>query len=297
MKKLSIIAVVLLTLTMLSTMLIFIPQESEASPLTVVILNLQGEPPKVDVSPGSSGIIKFDGTVSCTKYGPDQVKVFLQAQSDTGGASVIPPSLVFTGAGGSEETKSFAVTTRVPQGYTFMATPQVTVSGYFVQGGLQYDASSVTQIIEIEPYYKLQVDTPPPQEIGAGEFVHFPIKIQNVGNSEDTYRFEFLNLEKLQDNQWTVATITDKTFIEDEIKTLTVSAQAPQTWTIWRNEVTPFNLRITSIQSEETAIMVRYDVPLYVRQKGIYIPGFSPVFAIMGIGIVALIMGKRRFAG
>jgi len=294
MKKLSILLVALLTLTMLCSMLIFVPQKAEASPITVVTLNLQGEPPKVDVSPGSAGIVKIDGTVTCLKYGPDQVKVFLQGQSDTGGASVIPPSLVFGGTGGTEETKVFAITTRVPQGYTFMATPQVTVSGYFVQGGLQYEIPPVTQIIEIEPYYKLEVDTPPPQEIGAGEFVYFAIRITNVGNSEDTYRFEFLNLEKLQENQWTVATITDKTFIEDEMKTITVSAQAPQTWTIWRNEVTPFNLRITSVQSEETSFLVRYDVPLYVRQKGIYIPGFSPVFAIIGIGVVALILGKRR---
>ncbi len=294
MKRLSIIAIVLLTMTMFSTMLIFVPEESEASPITVVTLSLEGEPPKADVSPGSSGIIKVQGTVTCVKYGPDQVKVSLIAQSDTGGASVIPAFHVFAGSTASEESKQFTITTRVPMGYTFMATPQIVISGSFSQGGLIYEVPPVMQIIEVLPYYKLQVDTPPPQEIGAGEFVYFAIRITNVGNAEDTYRFDFLNLKDLQDKQWTVATITDKTFNEDEIRTIEVSAQAPQTWTIWRNEVTPFNLRITSIQSEETTFLVRYDVPLYVRQKGIYIPGFSPVFAILGIGIVALIMGKRR---
>lgn len=294
MKRRSIVMIALLSMMLIGTMLIFVPEEAEASPITVVTLTTQPEPPKVDVSPGSAGIVTISGTIYCLKYGPDQVKVYLQAQSETGGASVIPPSSVFGGTGGSEETKAFAVTTRVPMGYTFMATPQVTISGYFVQGGLQYEIPPVTQLIEIQPYYKLEVDTPPPQEIGAGEFVYFPIKITNVGNAEDTYRFDFMNLEKLQENQWTVATITDKTFLEDEMKTITVSAQAPQTWSIWRNEVTPFNLRITSVQSEETAFLVRYDVPLYVRQKGIYIPGFSPIFAIIGIGLVAVIMGKKR---
>jgi hypothetical protein len=294
MKRLSIMAIILLTMTMFSTMLILAPEESEASPLTVVTLKLQEVPPKVDVSPGSSGITTFQGEIRCIKYGPDQVKAYLQASSDTGGANVNPPSRVFSGASGSEEVDTFSLTTRVPMGYTFMATPQVVVSGYFVQGGLTYEIPAVTQFIEIEPYYKLQVDTPPPQEIGAGEFVFFSIRITNVGNVEDTYRFEFMNLEDLVDKQWTVPTITDKTFYEKEMRTIEVSAQAPQTWTIWRNEVISFNLRITSIQSEETAFLVRYDVPLYVRQKGIYIPGFSPVFAILGIGVVALIMGKRR---
>jgi hypothetical protein len=277
------------------SMMIFTAEEAEASPITVVTLTLQPEPPKVDVSPGSSGIVTLTGTVYCLKYGPDQVKVSLSGSSDISGASVIPPNMVFGGTGGSEETRSFAVTTRVPQGTTFLATPQVTVAGNFVQGGLQYNINPVMQIIEVEPYYKLEVDTPPPQEIGAGEFVYFAIKITNVGNTEDTYEFIFDNLKDLQGKEWTVATITPKTYLEKETKTITVSAQAPQTWSLWRNEVQPFNLRIISQQATEEGGDVKYFVPLYVRQKGIYIPGFSPMFAIMGIGVVALIMGKRRF--
>jgi hypothetical protein len=294
MKLRPVLMIALLTVTTLSAMMMLIPQETEASPITVVTLTLQAEPPKVDVSPGSSGIVTLQGTVYCLKYGPDQVKVNLIGSSDISAASVIPPNMVFGGAGGTEETRSFAITTRVPQGTTFTATPQVTVSGTFIQGGLNYNIPPVQQLIEILPYYKLEVDTPPPQEIGAGEFVYFSIKITNVGNTEDTYEFVFDNLKDLQDKGWTVATITPKTYIEDEVKTLTVSGQAPQTWTIWRNEVQPFNLRILSQQSAEEGGDVKYFVPLYVRQKGIYIPGFSPMFAIMGIGAVAMVMGKRR---
>jgi hypothetical protein len=182
----------------------------------------------------------------------------------------------------------------VPQGTTFLATPVVTISGNFVQGGLVQNINPVNQIIEIQPYYKLEVDTPPPQEIGAGEFVYFSIKITNVGNTEDTFEFIFDNLKDLQGKQWTVATITPKTYQEKETKTLTVSAQAPQTWSLWTNEVQPFNLRILSQQSLAEGGDVKYFVPLYVRQKGIYIPGFSPMFALMGIGMVAIVMGKRR---
>jgi hypothetical protein len=230
MKFRPVILIALLTMTAFSSIMIFSAEEAEASPITVVTLTLQPEPPKVDVSPGSSGIITLTGTVYCLKYGPDQVKVALTASSDISGASVIPPNMVFGGTGGAEETRSFSVTTRVPQGTTFLATPQVTVSGNFVQGGLVQNVNPVMQIIEVEPYYKLEVDTPPPQEIGAGEFVYFSIKITNVGNTEDTYEFIFDNLKDLQGKEWTVATITPKTYQEKETKTLTVSAQAPQTW-------------------------------------------------------------------
>jgi hypothetical protein len=294
MKRLSIMLIALLTLSMFSMMIITVPEEAEASPLTIVLLSLQAEPPKVDVSPGSAGIITMLGSVTCTKYGPDPVKVFLTGSSDFGPAPVVPSSFVFGGSAGTESSATFSVTTRVPVGTTFTLTPAVTVQGRYDQGGLTGTISAVNQIIQIEPYYKLEVDTPPPQEIGAGEFVYFAIKITNVGNTEDTYEFIFQNLEKLQEIGWIVATITPKTFQEDDVKTITVSAQAPQTWSLWRNEVTPFNLRILSQQSVEEGGNVRYDVPLYVRQKGIYIPGFSPIFLIAGLGAVALAMGKRR---
>lgn len=294
MKRYSIVIIAMITLSMLGMMLSYVPEEAEASPLTIVTLKLQPDPPSVDVSPGSAGIVTMHGEISCTKYGPDPVKCFLQGSSDFGPAPVVPSNFVFSGSSGGEQSDTFSVTTRVPMGTTFTMTPAITVQGYFDQGGLRNNIAPVNQIIQIEPYYKLEVDTPPPTEIGAGEFVYFSIKITNVGNTEDTYEFIFLNLEDLVDKQWTVATITPKTFQEDDVKTITVSAQAPQTWTIWRNEVQPFNLRIVSQQSQEEGGNVRYDVPLYVRQKGIYIPGFSPMFAFMGIGIVALVMGKRR---
>lgn len=294
MKRLSIMLIALLTLSMFSMMTFVATEEAEASPLTIVTLSMQAEPPKVDVSPGSAGIVTMLGTVKCTKYGPDLVKVFLQGSSDFGPAPVVPSSFVFSGQAGAENTDTFSVTTRVPVGTTFTLTPAITVQGYFDQGGLRSTVNPVNQIIQIEPYYKLEVDTPPPQEIGAGEFVYFAIKITNVGNTEDTYEFIFQNLEKLQEVGWIIATITPKTFQEDDVKTITVSAQAPQTWSLWRNEVTPFNLRILSQQSADEGGNVRYDVPLYVRQKGIYIPGFSPIFLIAGLGAVALAMGKRR---
>jgi hypothetical protein len=122
MKRLSIILIALLTLSMFSMMIFTVPEEAEASPLTIVTLSLQPDPPKVDVSPGSAGIVTMHGSVTCTKYGPDLVKVFLTGSSDFGPAPVVPASFVFSGQAGAENTDTFSVTTRVPMGTTFTLT-------------------------------------------------------------------------------------------------------------------------------------------------------------------------------
>jgi len=287
-------AVVMLGLmvTMFVSITVVLSNEAKAFPSTNVNLELPAESPKVEYIPGDSGTVEFTCQITCNISGSEDVKAFLQANVNIGGAIVYPQSFIFNESGEPEEKVNFTVAIRVP--YDTDLLPHVTVSGYFFQGGLQCEIPPVTQKIEVEPYYRIEVETPSPQKIGAGEYVYFPLKIKNIGNTEDIYRFEFLNLGDLCDDQWVIETITHQTFPANEAKTVWVSAQAPQTWTIWRNEVTPFNLRITSVKSEETHSLVQHDVYLYVREKGSYIPGFSPVFAILGICLVAMFMGKRR---
>ncbi len=298
MKGHSVIWVVLVISTMLVSFIFLVPERARASTPSSVTLKLQDTPPKVDVSPGSVGIVKVDGTATCLKYGPDPVKVFLQGQSDIGAANVIPSRMVFTGTHGSEGTQQFSVITRVPKGLTSKSTPKVTISGYFIHGGLQYEIPPVTQIIEIKPYYRLEADIPPPQEIGADGFVDFKIKVTNIGNAENTCSFILMGMTDLMNQYWTYETVTPYpiTFMEGETRTITVRVQGPQTQTNERNKITPYNLRITSIQSEKTAFLERYDVPLHIYQKGFSIPGFSSLFAFIGIGFVALVMGKNRFS-
>lgn len=288
--------IVLVTLTMLLPSLFLAVGRVEASTTSKVTLTLQDSSPRADVSPHSTGMVTIAGQIKCTVNGTVPLKVYLQAQSETGSVDVTQSNRVFNWSSGIEETENFTVTTRVPQRYSSLSTAQVTVYGYFIQRGLQYEIPPVTQIIEIEPYYDIEVDPPPPQEIEVGDFVYFPIKITNVGNAEDTYEFIYMNSEELCDEEWIRPTITPKTFLMGETRTVTVSAQAPQTWTLWRNKITPIELRILSVQSMEEGGSLRYDLTLHVRQRGSYISGFSPVFALTGVVITALVMGRRRLS-
>ncbi len=192
-----------------------------ASPLTSVTLDLQDEAPSVDVSPGSSGIVEVNGVVTCVKYGPDQVKVSLAGSSDMGGTSVDPPNMVFSGVSGVEETRTFMATTRVPQGTTSTATPELMVSGIFVQGGLQYPVNPVSIIIEVVPYCKIAVE-PVEREIkvNAGEDLHIEAVITNVGNCEDIYSIDMMNRASLANNGFGMPSPMEITFLEKENRTI-----------------------------------------------------------------------------
>ncbi len=206
---------------LLLSVLIIFPTPSSASPFTVVTLNLQGEPPKVDVSPGSSGIVEVDGNVTCLKYGPDQVKVSLTSSSDISGASCEPPNFVFDGISGSEETQPFKISTRIPQGTTSSATPQVTVSGNYIQGGLVSNINPVSTIIEIIPYCKIEAKVSDSDlDVNAGGEVGVELRIVNVGNCDDSYEIDINNKDNLRDRGFNFPGAMEITLPEKENETI-----------------------------------------------------------------------------
>jgi hypothetical protein len=284
------------SLFMLLSLLLWIPGKAVADAPCIINLGFQNPPPKINLSTGNSSIIEINGEINCTLYGTSPKKVYLFAQSTIGSASITPSFFLFTGSNGTVKSDTFIVNLRLSRSYSTIDSQKITVSGYFIQDGIHYELRSISQNVEMAPYYKIEVNTPPPQEIGAGESVSFPLRVTNSGNSEDSFRFELLNMEELCNDQWILPSITDQTFSAKETRTVTISAQAPQTWTLYRNKITTFRLRLTSTQSEETYFLVRKDVSLFVRQEGMYIQGFSPMFALIGLGLVSMILGKKRLS-
>lgn len=200
----------------------------EASPITTVTLALPEEQPTVDVSPGSSGIVEMDGEITCEKYGPDDVKVFLQGSSDYGPAPVEPSSYIFSGVSGSVESQPFKVSTRVPIGTSSSETPTLTVSGYFDQGGLRYSIQPVSQIIVILPYYKVRYyieDREVSVQSGEGEKIEF--KIINYGNCEDFFQIDFENRDELMSKGFKMTEPFEVHMEEDSNKSISVQVTAP----------------------------------------------------------------------
>jgi hypothetical protein len=267
----------------------------QGSPSNNVTLSLQSDPPMVDVSGGSDGMVSIPGHVNVSHNGTDAIKVFLKADADIGSANLEPSYFIFEGGNESVNSNSFNITSRVPHGYTNDESLGVSVSGYFLVDNLSYPISEVEQDIVIKPHFAPEAVNPPPQEIGVAEYVYFSIKITNQGNSEDTYEFNIDNCKSLCSEMWTIATLTPKTFGAGETKAVTFSAQAPYTWTTYANKVTEIKLEIVSQGSRDQGGNVKEFVSLLVRERGSYIPGFTPSFAIIGIILVSLVVKKEKW--
>ncbi len=201
----------------------------KASPLTTVTLDLQDETPEVDVSPGSSGIVEVFGEVTCNKYGPDEVKVFLTGQSETGGCSVEPPSFVFSGVSGSEETEPFILTIRVPMGYTSKATPELSVGGNFDQGGLRTSISPVSTMIVVLQYYKIEYEVKERSfRCNSGEDAEIKFRAINVANGDDTFIIDIENGDSLESEGFKLFTPMEIQMPEDENKSVSLKIEVPE---------------------------------------------------------------------
>jgi hypothetical protein len=224
------ILVILLALGFLFLVIPISTNQVQANPLTIVTLTLQEDPPHVDVSPGSPGVVTITGTVTCVKYGPDYVKVFLSASCETSDASVVPPSFVFTQQTGQEKTETFSVTTRIPEGYPCKATPAITVSGYFDQGGLRTNIAPVSQIIIIDQYYKIDAYCPEGnlQTVKPGENFNLDLYVINEGNGDDTFFIDIENRASLNNKGFGLSESVETTICENEVRVVMLQIAIPE---------------------------------------------------------------------
>jgi hypothetical protein len=265
-----------------------------ASPLTEVTLKLQEEPPKVDVSPGSSGIVTAQGTVTCEKWGPDQVKVSLTGNSTFGGANVNPPNIVFGGASGSEETRSFSVTTRVPPGTPCTEKGELFVAGIFTQGGMQDDIDSVAIKIIILQFYQISVEN----EKGkiqnmnytskAGDTIQVDFYLRNEGNGNDVFNIDFGNRENMQKRDFELPVIKEIGINPNVRENVFLDIGIPKDTTgTFETQVV-----ITSKGSEKEGSSVTYILPVTLKVEEVSIPDkiLSFILSPLIIGIVIVIV-------
>ena len=271
-----------------------------ANPLTEVTLSLQEEPAYADVSPGSSGLVNIEGTVTCEKWGPDQVKVYLNATSTHGGASVVPPSYVFTGTGGSEETKPFGVTTRVPQGTSSSELVTVTVSGYYVQSALQYDIEPQSALIIVDQYYLVEVNSTEGLDLTgkAGENKDIKLNIKNAGNGNDVFEIDFQNRGDLEVKGFNLPAPKEITLHEESNENISLAIGIPEDI----SGTYDMEISITSLGSVNNNEPVSriVSIKMKVLEKSIteHIGSFifSPLMlvVIIIVIIVAIIIKKKR---
>ena len=233
-----------------------------ASPFTTVIISLQEDPPCVDVSPGSSGIFTVEGEVACVKWGPDQVKVFLQAQFEYANASVVPSNFVFAGTSGTEETESFTVSTKVPQGTSSLRTATLTVSGYWIQGGLQYEIAPVSIMVIILQYHKIDVFCNNTLlSLISGENHKIEFKVFNLGNGDDIFLLDLKNRDALEVKGFDLSPPMEFVITEKACRDIIFEVYIPENISGIHN----LNLCIISKGSEKSDSLCKYEITIILN--------------------------------
>jgi hypothetical protein len=280
----------LITIMMLVCMFAYVPQEAEASQLTIVTTSINPASQNVNVAPGSTGAILFSGECTAEPYGPAPIVVSLQAVMEGGGTAAVSPSS-FT-LSNQQTSQPLSISVVVPILISRQSMIKVRLTGTYQQG---MSAGSVgpseAQVIILQYYKFIVFSENPYQEVSPGDSLVFSLRIENLGNGQDTLVTKVLNQDDLVDDAWTLTPIPILTIDEKMEKKITYTIQTPQKWTIWQNKIHMIELQMVS---EDSGGAVKQDYPLFVRAKGVYIPGFEPIFTIMILVGMAFIMQHKR---
>jgi hypothetical protein len=294
----------LVMVLMLGSIFIYIPKEDEkVEAIGGPAITIRITQPRVTayVAPGQDGIVTFTGTVEAQiPWDPSFQYLIVQLTADAGGwPASNPPALIFNRA---TKQRDFALSVQVPIETSKKTQQQLSLTGRWSYspgiGGGTIPAS--TAIISVEQYYQFSVGCEKPYvQVQPGSSLGFRLRLINEGNSNDRLRVEIKNLKELADQGWTVQLSQDKFAVpEKQEKVLTVSVTTPVKWNVWKNAVTTVQIRIISAQAESLGeVSDIADYSLYIRQKGVSIPGFEPAFAIIALAMISVMFfgfAKRK---
>ncbi|MBN1539944.1 MAG: hypothetical protein JW939_07350 [Candidatus Thermoplasmatota archaeon] len=298
------IGIFLVMFLMLGSIFIYLPKEDdEVEAIGAPAITITITQPRVTayVAPGQDGIVTFTGRVEAQiPWDPSVQYLIVTLTADAGGwPASNPPALIFNKA---TKNRDFQLSVQVPVETSKKTQQQLSLTGRWtyspgITGGT---IAASTAIISVEQYYQFSVGCDKPYvQVNPGSSLGFRLRLINEGNAGDRLRVEVKNLKELADQGWTVQLSQDKFAVpEKSEKVLTVSVTTPVKWHVWKNAVTTIQLRIVSAQAESLGeVSDIADYSLYVRQKGVGIPGFEPAFAIIALAMISVLLfgfAKRK---
>lgn len=282
---------IIIVVMLVSTLLVFVPKEVNAQYEYGVTIEISGEAEKlVDVRPGYPGTQFLTFTVTNTGTGNTWERVELTSTVSAGWQSAPSPSIMILNQGQSKECIVFVSANRneIAPFQTFVELRGEATDG---STGPQKTPSPGTAVgvLNIEQYSLIMFDAVTPyQKIGPGKENVFSFKVTNIGNGQDQLKFEIANQEELMDKGWTVVQPDDLVINPGGKKeTILLSVRTPKG--LWKDEVHTIQIIAKSkIQTKYTE-----DSFTTVWVRGVYIPGFDPMFTIMAIGMIAIVFKKK----
>lgn len=258
--------------------------------------------PDVDVDPQRGGIITYTGHVVTTQpYDLDfQFGIISLVADCTGGWAVTEiPVMTVTR---TRTLLNFSVSVIVPP--FSISTEESEIHKIIISGSWVLEPgfgsgqiSPAEAFIHVNQIYQYSIRADPGyvHTSPGGEF-NIDLVIENTGNGDDEIEVSIGRRETMENNGWVfVMKETHFDIPRGETVRIPLTISTPKRWDGWRNVISVVNFQVTStkaIQNNDVSEVVSYS--LYIRQRGVSIPGFEVPLMLASILLVAMLSLYRR---
>ena len=281
-------AVILATLMLGTTLLMFTPT-ADAQAVVAYSISFTDGQVNLDVRPGASGV----GCTEMLVSNEGQAAIDVDVSISGGGVTISPGAVSVTLGSGGSITVPVCALALTQSSYKNV---QVTALASGRESNTQLNSVNKNAgfAVIIEQYARLSVQAAQPfQRIGPGKEFFLTFIAVNNGNYQDTIAVEVLNLKDLEESGFVVALAAQQYLIDAQgEQPVQVSISTPRGTVIgWSNEYHTIIMQVaTTLQGETEARSVT--ATLWVR--GVFLPGFDPLFTIFALAIVASALSRSR---
>ena len=281
-------AVILATLMLGTTLLMFTPA-AEAQAVVAYSISFTDGQVNLDVRPGASGV----GCTEMLVSNEGQAAIDVDVSISGGGVTISPGAVSVTLGSGGSITVPVCALALTQSSYKNV---QVTALASGRESNTQLNSVNKNAgfAVIIEQYARLSVQAAQPfQRVGPGKEFFLTFIAVNNGNYQDTIAVEVLNLKDLEESGFVIALAAQQYLIDAQgEQPVQVSVSTPRGTVIgWSNEYHTIIMQVaTTLQGETEARSVT--ATLWVR--GVFLPGFDPLFTIFALAIVASALSRSR---
>ena len=281
-------AMMLATLMLGTTLLMFTPA-AEAQAVVAYSISFTDGQVNLDVRPGASGV----GCTEMVVSNEGQAAIDVDVSISGGGVTISPGAVSVTLGSGGSITVPVCALALTQSSYKNV---QVTALASGRESNTQLNSVNKNAgfAVIIEQYARLSVQAAQPfQRVGPGKEFFLTFIAVNNGNYQDTIAVEVLNLKDLEESGFVIALAAQQYLIDAQgEQPVQVSVSTPRGTVIgWSNEYHTIIMQVaTTLQGETEARSVT--ATLWVR--GVFLPGFDPLFTIFALAIVASALSRSR---
>ena len=281
-------AMMLATLMLGTTLLMFTPA-AEAQAVVAYSISFTNGQVNLDVRPGASGV----GCTEMVVSNEGQAAIDVDVSISGGGVTISPGAVSVTLGSGGSITVPICALALTQSSYKNVQVTAI-AQGRESNSQLNQVNKNAGFAVIIEQYARLSVQAAQPfQRIGPGKEFILTFTAVNNGNYQDTVAVDILNLKDLEEAGFVVALAAPQYLVDAQgEQPVQVSVSTPRGTVIgWSNEYHTVIMQVaTTLQGETEARSVT--ATLWVR--GVFLPGFDPLFTIFALAIVASALSRSR---